>query len=91
VDLVERFLYLYIVMPDKDGLLLGCIPPWTYGRIAQKVGQLVVSFVWTAVDLADAATSAPGKGTLVLGSFACILQVRLGASSKFELVRVIFG
>ena len=43
----------------------------------QKVAQLIVSFVWTATDLQEVATAAPGTGTLVLGALACILQLIL--------------
>ena len=59
VDLVERCLFLGVLIPDSGDRLLGCIPLGGQFRLMQKVAQLVVSFVWTATDLQEAATAAP--------------------------------
>ena len=82
VDLYERFLFLGVLIPDEeDSKLLGCIPFMDpiggQDRLLQKVAQLSVSFVWTAIDLQEAAVAAPGTGTLLIGAFACILQLVL--------------
>ena len=80
VDLVERLFFLRVLIPDeKNSKLLGCIPIMIGGqhRLLQKVAQLCVSFVWTAIDLQEAAVAAPGTGTLLIGAFACILQLVL--------------
>ena len=80
VDLVERLFFLRVLIPDvKSSKLLGCIPIMIGGqhRLLQKVAQLCVSFVWTAIDLQEAAVAAPGTGTLLIGAFACILQLVL--------------
>jgi hypothetical protein len=62
---------------EKRDKLIGCIPIGGQGRLLQKVAQLCVSFVWTAIDLQEAAVAAPGTGTLLIGAFACILQLLL--------------
>ncbi len=80
VDLVERFLFLYVVIPDGEASnLLGFIPIKIAGqkRLLQKAAQLCVNFVWTATDLQEVAVAAPGTGTLLIGAFACILQLIL--------------
>jgi hypothetical protein len=78
VDLLERLLFLRVLIPDEENSkLLGCIPIGGQHRLLQKMAQLCVSFVWTATDLQEAAVAAPGTGTLLIGAFACILQLLL--------------
>lgn len=71
------FLYVLIRVIHDSGTVCGCIPVSWQQRLLQKVAQLSVSFVWTATDLQEEVSAAPGSGTLVPGSLACILQVIL--------------
>jgi hypothetical protein len=78
VDLIERYWFLKVLIPDEENSkLLGCIPIGGQHRLLQKIAQLSVSFVWTATDLQEVAVASPGTGTLLIGAFACVLQLVL--------------
>ena len=76
VDLVERFVFLYVLVSDGNKLC-GCVPFGGQHRLLQKVAQLCISLAWTIRDTLEAAVAAPGTGTLVLAAFACAIQVIL--------------